>query len=140
MQTVREFDEQDSDILSHRDQHFSDSLCRGGIPIFHFIEFGDPVDQSGNILAKVTPTLFQRIVGVLYGVVQQPRRNRCFRHAQFGQDSRDRDRMRNVGLSRLAELSPVVTFGGHISPLQKVKVSFGMVFLDCPQHGFELAV
>jgi hypothetical protein len=68
------------------------------------------VDQLGHRLAELPADFGLRDGGVLHHVVQQ-RGSQCLRiEVQLGQDVRDRERMRNIGIARRAELAVMRCF------------------------------
>ena len=72
VQTVGQLDDNDTDILCHSDQHFTDIFrllfLTGGIR--YFTEFGNAVNQFGNFLSEQTDNFRQRNRCVLHDIMQ----------------------------------------------------------------------
>jgi hypothetical protein len=69
--------------------------------------------------------------------VQQGRGQHGRRHAEVGQDLRDRERVGDVRLAALAALAAVAQLGDRVRPLDVTQVRLGMVRTDDPEQGLE---
>ena len=106
MQTVGELDDDDPDVLRHGDEHLADVLrllflVSGQRDL---AEFGDAVDELGDLIAKDVCEVVQRDVGVFDGVVQDGGDDGLMVHAEVEEDARDCDRVHDVGLSGITAL------------------------------------
>ncbi len=106
VQTVGELDDDDADVLRHGDEHLADVLR---LLLFvsrqrDFAEFGDAVDELGDLIAEDVPDVVQGDIGVFHGVVQDGGDDGLVIHAEIEQDARDRDRMHDVRLSGITAL------------------------------------
>ena len=106
---VGELDEDDAQILDHREQHFTEALglCFRGVVKMKFIEFADTVDEQRNASPEFLLDVAQRARRVLEHVVQQ----RCLDGARIEMQTRenlcDRNGVGDVGLAADAFLALV---------------------------------
>ena len=113
MQPVGELDQDDADVARHREQHLAEALR------LHFlarreldlVELRHAVDHVGHRLAEALLEFVLGDGGVLHHVVQQRRGEALRVEPPLRQDARDRERMRDVRLARLAELAAVRGLG-----------------------------
>ena len=63
------------------------------------IELGDSVDDGGNFVAERLCDIGECQLGVLHGIVQECRNDRCFVQPDVGHHTRHRHRMRYVRLA-----------------------------------------
>ena len=113
VQPVRELDEDDPDVLGHREQHLADVL---GLLLLMAVgaelgELGDPVDELRDLRPEALLDVGQAVFGVLRHVVQQGRLDRHGIDPELGQDLRRRDRVRDVGRAGRATLRRVRLHG-----------------------------
>ena len=94
----------------------------GGVAEIDLVELGDAVDEVGDLVAELVGQLLERVAGVFDGVVQQRRDQRGRVHAQFGEDVRDGERMRDVRVAGLAELAGVPLLGDVVGALQQREI------------------
>ena len=66
---VAELDDQDPDVLGHRDDHLAHRLSLGGLPVLELVELGDAVDEQADLVTEVGAQALEGVVGVLHGVV-----------------------------------------------------------------------
>ncbi len=101
VEPVRELDQEDADVLRHRDEH----LAQGGgllrLPRVEVeaIELGDTVDDAGDLGPEQLLEVLDRHHGVLDRVVQQRGRDRHVVEPELGEDHRDAQRVIDVGLA-----------------------------------------
>ena len=127
VKTVAELDDQDSDVLGHRDDHLAHRLGLGGLPVLELVELGDAVDEQADLIAEVGAQALQGVVGVLHGVVQDGCRQGLGRHPQLGEDSRHCHRVGDVGLPGLASLAGVSLLGHLVGAHDETRVRLGVV-------------
>ena len=113
VQAVGELDQDDAHVARHREEHLAEALR------LHFllareldlVELGDAVDHVGDGLAEALLELVLGDGGVLHHVVQQRGGEALRVEPPLRQDGRDRERVRDVRLARLAELPAVRGLG-----------------------------
>ena len=116
---VGELDQDHAYVARHRQQHFAEILRLRLFLGFEFdlVELGNAVDQLGDQLAEIARDLGLGDRGVLHHVMQQ-RRGQCLRiEVPLREDVGDGERMRDVGVTGLAELSFVRRFAEVICRL-----------------------
>ena len=113
VQAVGELDQDDADVARHREQHLAEALRLHVLARVELdlVELGDAVDHVGDRLAERRLDLVLGDGGVLHHVVQQRGGEALRVEAPLRQDARDRERVRDVGLARLAELAAVGGLG-----------------------------
>jgi hypothetical protein len=114
VQPVGELDQDDADVARHRQQHLLQArgLRLGARLEVELGELADPIDQLGDLLAEGLGQLRLVDRGVLDDVVQQRGDQTLVVHAHLGQDARNRQRVIDIGLARLALLA-LVRFGAE---------------------------
>ncbi|OIQ80927.1 hypothetical protein GALL_373060 [mine drainage metagenome] len=130
VQPVRQLDHQDADVARHRDHHLADGLGLRSLAEGDLVELRDTVDEHRNLGPEVGAELLERVVGVLDRVVQQrgDQRRRC--HAELGENGGHGDRVRDVRVTALAELSAVSLLGHGVGALDDRQVGLGLVGPD----------
>jgi hypothetical protein len=126
VQAVGELDHQHPDVLAGGHDHLADGLGLGDLAVERLVELGHAVDQVGHLGAEVALQRLQRVAGVLDRVVQQRGDQRGRVHAQLGADLRDRERMGDVRVAALAELTAVHVFRDGIAAAQDAGVCRGV--------------
>ena len=88
MQAVGQLDEYDADVLDHGKQHLAIGLglARLAALVGYLINFGNPGDQFGDLVAKLLGDLRIRGRCILDDVVQEPGCNRGVIQAQLGEE------------------------------------------------------
>ena len=107
MQTVRELDDHDADILRHRQQNLHDILrllllLREGR---HLGELCHTLDQHRNIVSEALLHILARCGGILDDIMQQRRAECIGIHTELKQNVCNCDRMNNIRLTGRAYLS-----------------------------------
>ena len=109
VEAVGQLDEDDSDVVSHGQEHLADVLrllllmTEGA----ELAQLGDTVDEAGHIGTEALLDITQRVLGVLGHVVQDGGRDRHRIESQLGQDPGHRQRVADVGLAADAPLLAV---------------------------------
>ncbi len=97
VEAVGEFDDEDADVLGHRDDHLPHGLRLGCLTVGELVELRHPVDHRGDFGAEGLGELLERVVGVLDGVVEESGGEGDRQHADLGEDRRDRHGVGDVG-------------------------------------------
>ena len=106
VQTIRQLDQHDPDVVRHRDDHLAEIL---GLLFLAAQErdlgnLGDSIHQPGDFGPKEALHFFQRGPRILNHVMQQAGDDRRQIEFDLRDDERDVERMRHVGLAGLAFL------------------------------------
>ena len=106
VEAVGQLDEQDTHVLRHRHEHLAH---RGGLlrllgVELQPVELGDAVDDRGQVGAEVGDEVVDRDRRVLDCVMEQRRTQRHVVEAEVGEDHRDPERVRDVGVARPPDL------------------------------------
>ena len=114
VQPIAELDDQDPDVLGHRHDHLPERRSLGGLPGIEAnpVELGHAVDDGGDVGAERSLDVVELDPRVLDGVVEERRCDRDLVETEVGDDLGHRQRVHDVGLTRLAELGGV-GFGRH---------------------------
>ena len=125
VEPVGELDEDDPDVLGHRQEHLSDVL---GLLLFvaqraELAELRHPVDEVRNLLPEPLLDIGELVFGVLGDVVQDGGFDGLGIHAEFSEDLRRRDRVGHVGLAGRPCLAAVRLDGHRDGPLDAREVS-----------------
>src|SRR5690625_4650428 len=102
MQPISQFDEDDADVLGHRQHHLAEAfrLSLGfGLEI-DLGQFADAIDEFSNILAKLPRHLLFGSGRVFDDIVQNSSGHALRIHPHLCQDARHRERMGNIRLAR----------------------------------------
>ena len=137
VQPVGELDHQHPDVLGHRDDHLADGLGLRGLAVLDLVELGDAVDEHGDLFAEVASQVRDRVRRVLDGVVQERGAQGRRRHTELGQDGGDRERVRDVRVTALAELAGVVLLRGPVGALDHAEVGLRVGRTDDPEQRLE---
>ena len=109
MQAIGELDEDDANVLDHRQHHLAKAfgLRLGAAVKLDLVELADTVDQQRDIGAEIFLDVGQRSRRVFDHVVQDRSGNGLRVEMHVGQLLGDGDRVRNVGFTGLAGLALV---------------------------------
>ena len=109
VQPVGELDEDDANVLDHRQHHLAKAfrLRLGPAAKLDLVEFADAVDEAGDLGAELLLDVFERSLGVLDRVVQDRRGDRLRIEVHVGKLLRHGDRMRDIRFARFACLALV---------------------------------
>ena len=104
MQAIRELDDDDPEILRHREDHLPVVLCLRLLAtlVLDPRQLRDAFHELGDLVAELGSHLVDRRVGVLDDVVQQRGSDRRVVGAELRQDSRYPDRMDDEVLAAAA--------------------------------------
>ena len=127
VEPVAELDDQDADVLGHRDDHLAHRLGLGGLTVLELVELGDAVDEQRDLVTEVGAQAVEGVVGVLHGVVQDGGGQGLGRHAELGQDRGHRHRVSDVGLPGLAPLAGMGLLSDLVGAHDEARVRFGVV-------------
>ena len=107
MQSIGELDEDDADVLDHRQHHLAKTLGLrfGSGAELDLVEFADAVDEQRDLGTEFLLDFGNRRLGVLDRVMQDRRHDRFRIEMHVGQRLRNGNRVRDVGLAGLAGLS-----------------------------------
>ncbi len=113
VQPVRQFYDDDPDIVHHRQQHFAEAL---GLALFggeeiELAQLGDAVHAARHVFAEVLAHVLDGDAGVLDHVVQQPGLHADQVHLHVGQEVGHHERMHHVGVAGIADLQLVMFRG-----------------------------
>ena len=128
VEPVGELDEDDADVVHHREQHLAEVL---GLALLargerNRAELGDPFDHVRDVGAEQLLDPLDRRLRVLDDVVQQPGRHRHDVELHFGEEIRDLERVDQVGLARMAHLSLVLVGRKDVGPPEQLDVGVGI--------------
>ena len=127
VQPVGQFDDDDADIVHHRQQHLAIAfrLAVFGGEEIDLAEFGDAVDAARDFIAEVLLDVGGGDGGVFHNVVQQAGLDADDVHAHVGEDLRHGERMAHVRLARRAHLARVILRGELIGLFDGREIVFG---------------
>ena len=136
MQAVGQLDEHDADVVHHGQHHLAHVL---GLRLFRrgevdLADLGDALDDVRDLLAELGLDLVDGDRGVFDGVVQQAGGDGRGVELHLGQDGRDLQRMRQVGLARFARLAFVVLLGKFVGFFDGREVVGGAVGANLAQQ------
>ena len=115
VETVRELDENDADVIHHGENHLTEVFRLAGFRS-HEVEAADlrhALDQAGGVFAKALADLLERKFGIFDNVMQERGGKSRRVEANIGEDVSDLDRVRDIEIARLADLA-AVTLGGDL--------------------------
>ena len=132
VEPVGELDQDDPDVLGHRQEHLPDVL---GLLLLVAVgaelgQLGDAVDELGDLGAELLLDVGQAVLGVLGDVVEQRRLDRDRIDPELGEDLRRRDGMRDVRLARPASLALVRRDGKVECRADRVEVDARVLLED----------
>ena len=127
VQAVRQLDEEDTYVATHRDEHLAQSLGLCSSPVVHLVELGDTVHEVGNGFSVLGSQLLEGVVRVLDRVVQQcgDERRRC--HTHLSEDGRDGNRVGDIRFARLAYLSAMMFLSCAVRTLNDADIRLRMI-------------
>ena len=132
VQTVRQLNEQNPNILTHGQQQLAKILgllCTVRLQ-FQLGKLGDAPDQERDLTAELLSDLFARGLGILNRVVQQRSDDRRGIEMIMGQDLRHFERMTEIGVPRRPLLRTVSLHRELIGTAQRLHIRVGIVGSD----------
>ncbi len=140
VQPVAQLDQQNADILAHRQQELA-QILRRALVLGHLLdarELGHPVDQPRDLGPEIGLNILDRGERVLDRVVEQRGGDGFLIELEIGHQPGDLDRVAEIGIARGADLGTVLLDGVDIGAVEHRLVGVGVVFLD-PFYKFILA-
>ena len=124
VEPVGELDEDDADVVDHREQHLAEVLR---LPLLARRErdgadLGDPLDEVGDLGAEELLDALDGGQGVLDDVVEEAGRDGHDVELHVGEEVGDLERVDEVGLARVAHLSLVLAGREDVGPAQQLEV------------------
>ncbi len=106
VQAVGQLDENDANVVDHRQQHFADVLCLAGLRRCHVqaADFGDALDETSDIRSESFLNTSDGIFRVFDGIVKKRGRQRGGIQSHIREDVGDLKKMGNVGIAGTPEL------------------------------------
>ena len=130
VQTVGKFNDDDTNVLGHGEEHLAQ---REGLFLVHAVDFdvgelGHAIDELGHRIAEQAGNIGERGLGILDGIVQQRGAHHIAVHLEIGQNDGNLDGMVNVHLARAALLVAVLLGGKAVGLLNLRKVVLIHIF------------
>ena len=141
MQTVRQLNDDDPDVLRHCKKHVPQilrlhfqlqwRLILKGIILWKLqvLQFGDAVYQECHVRSELFAYVFQRKGRILDDIMKEPRRDGFLIHLEVRQDDGHAERMNDIRLSRLSKLFPMRFGRSQISLVDQTDIIGRMVFM-----------
>ena len=132
VQPVGQLDQQHADVAGDGDQQLAEVLGLLGLlgDEIELLDLGQAVDEVADLLAELLVDLGAGDVGVLDHIVQQRRGDGRVVELELGQDGRDFEGMREVGIAGGALLVPMRLHGIDVGAVEQRLVGAGVVLLD----------
>jgi hypothetical protein len=127
VQPVGELDRHHAYVAAGGDEHLAERLGLGGRPVVDLLQLRYAVDEIADLFAELLTHLIEGHFRVLDGVVEQRRGQSRGLRAEFGEDQRHGERVRDVRLAALAHLAAVRGLGEDVRAAQRVEVGVGVV-------------
>ena len=129
VEPVGELDEDDADVVHHRQQHLAEVL---GLPLLargerNGADLGDPLDDVGDFGAEQLGDTLGRGQRVFDDVVEQAGGDGHDVQFHVGQEIGDFERVNQVGLAGMADLPLVFERREDVRPPQQLEVGLGAV-------------
>ena len=139
VQPVGELDQQDADVLRHRDEHLAHrrGLLRFAGRELQAFDLGDAVDDRRDLDAEGFLDALLGELGVFDRVVQQRGRDGDVVEAEIREDQRDAERVGDVGLTRAAHLLGMGPMRSFVGPLDEGGVGLAVLLQVRRQHRSE---
>ena len=136
MQPVGELDQDDPDVLGHRDDHLPVVLRLRLLAALELDprQLRDAVDEVCDLRPELRPELVELRLGVLDDVVQERGRDRLLVEVELGADPRDAPRVVDELLAGAAYLAPVPLLGDLERPADQVAIDLRVVRLDAREQ------
>src|SRR5712691_10634114 len=132
VQAIGELDEQEANVLGHREDKLAEVFRLLGLVRLQLDarQFGDAVDEAADIRPEQLFDVVERREGVLDRVVQEAGDDRGGVELHLGEQPRDLDRVREIGVARSAQLRAMRLHRIDISAVERTLVRFRIVGFD----------
>ena len=132
VQAIGELDQKHANVVGNREQQLAQILGLLGLARDQLqpLQLGEPFDQRADLVAEDVVDLGARRLGILDGVVQQGSYDGGVIELEVGQDRRDLERMREIGIAGRPCLRAVRLHGVDIGAVQQVFVGIGIIRPD----------
>ncbi len=129
--SVGEFDEDNTDIFGDGDEHFTQVLDVAlHAAIFEFTELGDAFDHAGDVVAEVETDVIEGDFGVFGDVVEEAGDDDGDGEFEIGESLGGGEGVDDVGFAGVAKLASVGVGGEVEGKAKEVEVGAGGVGLD----------
>ena len=132
VEAVGELDDDDANVLSHRQEHLAKVLDLRVLLrlIRNSRKLRDAVDEARDLGAELLGDLLAGHGGILDDVVQQSGGDRLMVHLELGENPRNRQWVLDVGLTRGSALALMSGHGELVDAPQPLRVGGGLVAPD----------
>ena len=132
VQAVGELDQENADVVGDRQQQLAQVLGLLGLARHQLqpLQLGEALDQRADLVAEHLVDFGAGGLGILDGVVQQRRDDGGVVELEVGEDRRDFERMRKIGIAGGAGLRAVRLHGVDIGAVQQVFVGVRIIGSD----------
>ena len=129
VQAVGELDQQDAQVLAHRQEELAQVLGRALVlgQRLDLRQLGDAVDQPGDLGAEVLLDFLDHGERILDRVVEQGGDDRLLVELEFGHQAGHLDRMAEIGIAAGTLLGAVLLDGIDIGAVEHGLVRVGLV-------------
>jgi hypothetical protein len=139
VQAVGQLDQHHADVVDHGQEHLA-HVERLPLLVRRVVQLGylgETVDQVRHLRAEVLFDHLERDVGVFDYVVQQPGGHADGVQLELRQYVRHFERVDQIGLARLSDLTPVLARGKQVGLAQQLLVRAGVVLANLFQNSLE---
>ena len=142
VEAVGQLDEDDAYVGDHGEEHLADvfGLAVFAIGELDLVDFGDALDDVGDLVAKGGFDLLVGGGGVFDGIVEEAGGDGGGVHLHFGEDFSDLKGMDDVGLAGGAHLALMVLDAELPCFANEANVVTGAIGLDLAEESFEAGV
>ena len=132
VQAVGELDQENADVVGDRQQQLAQVLGLLGLARHQFQPFqlGEPLHQGADLVSEDVIDFGAGGLGILDGVVQQRRHDGGVVELEVGEDRRDLERMRKIGIAGGAGLRAMRLHGVDIGAVQQILVGIRIIGPD----------
>ncbi len=130
VQPVGELDQQHAHVLGDGEQQLAEILALPGLfgDEVELVDLGQALDELADLLAEQAVDLLAGGGGVLDRVVQHGGDDGRVVELEVGQNGRDLERMREIGIARGALLGAMRLHGVDIGPVEQILVDARIIF------------
>ncbi len=132
VQTVGELDQENADIVGDRKQQLAEVLGLLGFTRYQFqtLQLGQALHQRADLVPEDVVDFGAGGLGILDGVMQQRRDDGGVVELEVGEDRRDFERMRKIGVAGCAGLRAVRLHGVDVGAIQQIFVGIRVIGPD----------